>query len=234
MSHWQRKHRRVPFAFRVRARWNDSMLCGSCQRMATMGLYVYHHDPLPLDAEPELELELPLATHEPIIARGKVRRSDPESPAENLLGGMQILFTQLGEEQGAALERFVSSCIEREAEYLQMGPPPGDCPLPHYEIRYFGTGSSRAAYVEDISEGGVLIRTLNPDAKGSRVLLSLYLPGGQPRHVGGTVVWSRPHDPAEPGKAGMGIQFTDIEPDAQQMIASFVAHFGEEVQVPEF
>lgn len=233
MSHWQRRHRRVPFAFPVVVRWKGNSLRGFCQRIATMGLYVYHHEPYPIDAEVELEFALPVVEQASLALRGRVRRSDGEDLVEGLLGGMQILFEDLGQEEQAILEMFVSSCIQREAEYSGMGPSLAELSLvPHFEVRYFGTGTSRSEYVEDISEGGVLIRTLRPVPKGSRVQLTLYLPGSQQVAVDGTVVWSRRHDPKEPGKAGIGIQFADIEPWAQQMIGSFVANFGEEVQIP--
>ena len=96
-----------------------------------------------------------------------------------------------------------------------------------YSARFFGTGGVQDSYVVDISEGGLYVRTLELAEAGEEVLVDLYVPGaGEVTRVGGQVVWKRPHDPNNPGSAGVGIQFGDLPDHAAALIRDFVEIFG--------
>ncbi|MDY0058859.1 MAG: PilZ domain-containing protein [Myxococcota bacterium] len=230
---WERLHRRVPFAFPVCVQHSGTNLTGFCQRVAAVGLYVYHPIRLWPEQDVLLEFSLPVLSRQPIRAQARVRRVDPLDPLLGLLGGMQILFTHLELADSLLVDRFVDGCIGREASYEEEAASPQPTPsgLPRYAVRYFGTGSSRAEYVEDISEGGVLIRTLRPLPKGTLLELELYLPGAERSLVMGNVVWSEPFSASTPGQSGMGIAFLDLPDGDRQRIADFVGTFGEHVQV---
>ena len=59
---------------------------------------------------------------------------------------------------------------------------------------------------ETISIGGVFIRTLDPPAKGRRLLLQIHLPGGESIEMVGRVAWTRVPLPSA-HEAGVGVEF---------------------------
>ena len=62
----------------------------------------------------------------------------------------------------------------------------------------------------DLSQGGIFISTPEPIIVGSKVELSLYIPGKEDSiNIKGVVRWMREDDNNEE-KAGMGIEFIDF------------------------
>ena len=73
-----------------------------------------------------------------------------------------------------------------------------------------------AAQTKDVSRGGLGIQTLEPLETGTPVQLSFKLPG-MPQEISATarVVW-------RDRRAGMGVQFDKLFPEAQQILEAFV------------
>jgi uncharacterized protein (TIGR02266 family) len=64
----------------------------------------------------------------------------------------------------------------------------------------------------DLSRGGIFISTPEPLGNGSTVNLTIMLPGNGEVEVKGVVKWIR-EDETPSGKAGMGIEFLDVNSD---------------------
>ncbi len=79
-------------------------------------------------------------------------------------------------------------------------------------------------FTGNISEGGLFIATEAPLEIGSIVLIQFKLPNSQSEiSVKGEVRWVRDQSAAGPGApAGMGVQFSNLSPEAQREIAAFV------------
>ena len=75
---------------------------------------------------------------------------------------------------------------------------------------------------ETLSVGGAFVRTLDPPAKGHRVLLQIHLPGGESVETVGRVAWTRvplrgSRDP------GVGIEFVAPGGNARSALARFLS-----------
>jgi len=75
----------------------------------------------------------------------------------------------------------------------------------------------------NLSEGGVFIATLAELPAGTSVELSLTLPGQPVMPVRGVVRWIREANDLAPERMpGLGVQFTDLQPDAARRIGEFL------------
>jgi len=75
---------------------------------------------------------------------------------------------------------------------------------------------------ETLSLGGAFIRTVDPPARGRRVLLQIQLPGGESVETIGRVAWTRvPLRGAR--EAGVGVEFVAPDGDAQRTLSRFLA-----------
>ena len=61
-----------------------------------------------------------------------------------------------------------------------------------------------------MSKGGIFISTPEPLGSGSKVKLSISIPGDGEFNVQGVVKWMREEE-SDSGKAGMGIEFQDLD-----------------------
>jgi uncharacterized protein (TIGR02266 family) len=81
-----------------------------------------------------------------------------------------------------------------------------------------------AGFVENMSVGGVFIATHQLKPVGSRLELSVNLPGrAQPIKGSGEVRWVRVYSETSNTPPGMGIRFDKLDPDSQRGIEEFLA-----------
>jgi len=73
----------------------------------------------------------------------------------------------------------------------------------------------------DMSRGGIFISTPEPLGNGTSVELSIILPGGEEVTVQGTVKWVR-EDGSTSQRAGMGIEFGDMDEDTKSKIGDLL------------
>lgn len=75
---------------------------------------------------------------------------------------------------------------------------------------------------ETLSVGGAFIRTVDPPAKGRRVLLQIHLPSGESVEAVGRVAWTRVPlgGSREPG---IGIEFVTPEGDTRRTLSRFLS-----------
>jgi len=100
-------------------------------------------------------------------------------------------------------------------------------PRAHLEIEvdFFDETTFYNGFSENISAGGIFIATYKPVSLGTRISLSLTLPGEQTIEVTGTVRWVRDVRNPDESKAspGIGVQFEGLSAEAQRTIEEFVA-----------
>lgn len=91
------------------------------------------------------------------------------------------------------------------------------------EVHYRTTQEFTAAYIRDISGGGIFIRTQQPLPLNHEVQIRFTLPG-TPRAfaVRGLVVWTNPYPSRSSFPSGMGVKFLNLDPEAGKLIAGFV------------
>jgi PilZ domain len=75
---------------------------------------------------------------------------------------------------------------------------------------------------ETLSLGGAFIRTVDPPAKGRRVLLQIHLPSGESVERVGRVAWTRVSLRGA-RETGVGVEFVATEADAQGALSRFLA-----------
>ncbi len=73
----------------------------------------------------------------------------------------------------------------------------------------------------DVSKGGVFISTPDPLANGSEVTLSIKLSSDEELEVKGIVKWVRANE-SDSGRAGMGIEFTDLDSEKEEKINKII------------
>ena len=80
-------------------------------------------------------------------------------------------------------------------------------------------------YADDVSRGGIFIRTREPLPVDTRLRLEFQLQDSTPLLAGeGTVVWIREHDPArENVTPGMGVRFDKLTPETQPTLEKILA-----------
>lgn len=69
----------------------------------------------------------------------------------------------------------------------------------------------------DLSKGGIFISTPEPLGDGANVNLTIIIPGNGEIEVQGVVKWVR-GDESEKGKAGMGIEFVNMNSDVSHKL----------------
>lgn len=85
------------------------------------------------------------------------------------------------------------------------------------------------AYTENISPGGIFVRTRNPLSAGERFLLKLQLPElSEPLKIQCEVAWARTVDGESRGEAaGMGLKFLEMSAEDRQALKVYVEENAE-------
>jgi len=79
------------------------------------------------------------------------------------------------------------------------------------------------AYTENVSYGGLFIRTEQPLEQGEQFLLKLQLPDlADPMKIRCEVVWARKDDKETAGPNGMGVKFVEMTNSASQTLKQYL------------
>ena len=73
----------------------------------------------------------------------------------------------------------------------------------------------------DLSRGGIFISTPDPLSNGANVNLTIIIPGNGDVEVQGVVKWVR-GDENESGRAGMGIEFVNINSEVSRKLEGLI------------
>jgi type IV pilus assembly protein PilZ len=85
------------------------------------------------------------------------------------------------------------------------------------------------AYITDISETGIFVRTTTPEQPGTRLNLRFSPDNAtRPIEVEGEVIWVNPYRPGTPDNLhpGMGIRFVELENDVRDRLLELVRRFA--------
>jgi type IV pilus assembly protein PilZ len=79
------------------------------------------------------------------------------------------------------------------------------------------------AYLQNISEMGIFIRTDHPARVGTRLRLRFNVDEGEPLTLEGEVTWINPlRDTGDNLNPGMGVRFIELSPDKREHVVGLV------------
>jgi len=97
------------------------------------------------------------------------------------------------------------------------------------EVDYALEDNYLFAYITDISETGIFVRTTSPEAPGTHLNLR-FSPGQglEPIEVEGEVIWVNPFRPGAPDSIhpGMGIRFVGLDDELKETLLELVRRFA--------
>lgn len=90
-------------------------------------------------------------------------------------------------------------------------------------ITYEAPRAIRTHYIHDLSGGGLFIHTSRPLPIGTGLKMSLVFPSAEREiQAEGVVVWARTTSSREGEELGMGVQFSDIDPEDREFLDQLV------------
>jgi type IV pilus assembly protein PilZ len=97
------------------------------------------------------------------------------------------------------------------------------------QVDYASEENYLFAYITDISETGIFVRTTTPEPPGTQLNLRFAPDGDGPQiEVEGLVIWVNPFRPGAPDNLhpGMGIRFVDLEDELRDRLLELVRRFA--------
>ncbi len=92
-----------------------------------------------------------------------------------------------------------------------------------FQVDYASGDTFLYAYITNISEMGIFIRSETPAARGTALTLRFAAPDGTTLVLPGVVAWVNPVRPGrENPNPGMGIRFLDLAPETREHIVALV------------
>src|SRR4051812_32509146 len=96
------------------------------------------------------------------------------------------------------------------------------------EVDYASEDNYLFAYITDISETGIFVRTTTPEAPGTNLNLRFRIDDGPQIQAEGTVIWVNPFRPnnADNLHPGMGIRFVELDDELKDRLLELVRRFA--------
>jgi type IV pilus assembly protein PilZ len=96
------------------------------------------------------------------------------------------------------------------------------------EVDYRSDDTFLFAYITDISQMGIFVRTITPEPPGTRLNLRFCPPGLGVLECEGVVIWINPYRPGdrENLNPGMGIRFVDLDREQRDRLRQLVRTFA--------
>ncbi len=96
------------------------------------------------------------------------------------------------------------------------------------EVDYRSDDTFLFAYITDISQMGIFVRTVTPEPPGTRLNLRFCPPGYGVLECEGVVIWINPYRPGdrENLNPGMGISFVDLTYEQRDRLRQLVRTFA--------
>ena len=97
------------------------------------------------------------------------------------------------------------------------------------EVDYASEDNYLFAYITDISETGIFVRTTSPEQPSTRLNLRFRPDDASDQiEIEGEVIWVNPYRPGAPDNLhpGMGIRFVDLDDDVRDRLLELVRRFA--------
>jgi type IV pilus assembly protein PilZ len=97
------------------------------------------------------------------------------------------------------------------------------------EVDYASEDNFLFAYITDISETGIFVRTTSPEQPGTHLNLRFSPDNASPPlELEGEVIWVNPYRPGAPDNLhpGMGIRFVALDDDLRDRLLALVRRFA--------
>jgi len=97
------------------------------------------------------------------------------------------------------------------------------------EVDYASEDNYLFAYITDISETGIFVRTTSPEQPGTRLNLRFRPDGASDQiEIEGEVIWVNPYRPGAPDNLhpGMGVRFVDLDEEIRDRLLELVRRFA--------
>jgi len=96
------------------------------------------------------------------------------------------------------------------------------------EVDYASEDNYLFAYITDISETGIFVRTTTPEPPGTNLNLRFRIDDGPQIQVEGTVIWVNPFRPNNKDNLhpGMGIRFVELDDERKDRLLELVRRFA--------
>jgi type IV pilus assembly protein PilZ len=96
------------------------------------------------------------------------------------------------------------------------------------EVDYASEENYLFAYITDISETGIFVRTTTPEAPGTLLNLRFKADDGETISAEGTVIWVNPYRPGTPDNLhpGMGIRFVSLDDELRDRLLELIRRFA--------
>ena len=96
------------------------------------------------------------------------------------------------------------------------------------EVDYASEDNYLFAYITDISETGIFVRTTTPEAPGTNLNLRFRIDDGPQIQVEGTVIWVNPFRPNNVDNLhpGMGVRFIELDDELKDRLLELVRRFA--------
>ena len=96
------------------------------------------------------------------------------------------------------------------------------------EVDYASEDNYLFAYITDISETGIFVRTTTPESPGTNLNLRFRIDDGPQIQVEGTVIWVNPFRPNNVDNLhpGMGIRFIALDDELKDRLLELVRRFA--------
>ncbi len=218
----RRKHPRLGATVEVRYKSIKDFLIEYSRNLSKGGFFMATPDPLPEGSKVRLQFYLPESSKE-IKVLGKVIHTITRENGRqrNQEPGMGIRFTDFSPSKRKEIDEYIEGLFAEKDVSIETRRQ-----HPRFDARIkVGFKSTRAflwAYSEDISKGGIFIKTTKPMPLNSRVQLKLCLPGRSKEiSVVGKVVYI-----VKEGNTrkvpGMGLQLVDFDKGVKKEIEEYL------------
>jgi type IV pilus assembly protein PilZ len=96
------------------------------------------------------------------------------------------------------------------------------------EVDYASEDNYLFAYITDISETGIFVRTTTPEPPGTNLNLRFRIDDGPQIQVEGAVIWVNPFRPNNVDNLhpGMGIRFIELDDELKDRLLELVRRFA--------
>ena len=244
MGHESRRSPRVPYALQIPIRGPKGITSGRCQNLGLEDLMLYTSKPYKEGTAVRLKFMLP-GQDQAILTDARVQRCLVREKNGSFCW-MWLTYANMSAQARERILRFlleskVASTTLRTptiddwgdgirgagAGKPAMSPANGteqdepSCSIEEFTgfaVKFRDTGDFTGEYADNISRGGIFIRTDKVLPKDAPVVISLYIPGSaRPMYLEGKVVWWRASDPP-----GLGIRFVDPPLTITRRIDAFV------------